>query len=339
MTAVPDYLARQAMGAVAGIVYPGGSGARLPILVYHRVLQHADPLMPDTLDVKATAEHFSVLARYFNVLPLDEAVEMAAEGLLPRRAVAITFDDGYRDNFDVALPLLRKFGLPATVYVATSFLDGGRMFNDTVLECVRRLPDGKIDLKQWGLGQRVASDAASRIALAHELSETLKAASTEQRAEACERLAWLIKGPLPDDLMMTSEQVTSISREGVAIGGHTVNHPALALVDTETARREISENRAALTTLTGRAPRSFAYPFGSPAVDFSSDSVDVVRACGYSSAVTMSWAVATVAEQRYQLPRFGPSERSGAGFLARMLKMFRHYHPVLLPEGATAVAH
>jgi peptidoglycan/xylan/chitin deacetylase (PgdA/CDA1 family) len=335
MTAAVNSFVNSLLRTAAGIAYPGRA-ACLPIIVHHRVLKTLDPLLPDTIDAPTIDAHFEMLSRLFNVLPLDEAVDMAAEGVLPRRAVAITFDDGYRNNVDVALPILKKYRLPATIYLATSFLDGGRMFCDTAIECVRRLPTGAVDLSPFGLGRRNVDDMASRVSIADDLNDAIKYRPTEERAALCERLESMVDAPLPDDLMMTSEQVTRVSREGITFGGHTVNHPNMAGLDTDTARQEIVRNRDAITSLTGQAPKSFAYPFGKPGTDYTISTMALVREAGYSSAVTMSWGVATVDSQRYQLPRFGPAERHGKGFFTRMLKMAHHSHPQLLPAVATA---
>jgi len=138
--------------------------------------------------------------------------------------------------------------------------------------------------------------------------------------------------------MMTSEQVRRVSREGITFGGHTVNHPNMAGLEAATARDEIVRNRDAITSLTGRAPKSFAYPFGKPGIDYTVSTMALVREAGYSSAVSMSWGVATVDSQRYQLPRFGPAERHGKAFYTRMLKMAHHSNPPLVSAGAAAAS-
>ena len=71
--------------------------------------------------------------RHFNVIPLIQAVERLQSGVLPARALAITFDDGYANNEQIAAPILKKLGLPATFFIATAYLDGGRMFNDSIV--------------------------------------------------------------------------------------------------------------------------------------------------------------------------------------------------------------
>jgi peptidoglycan/xylan/chitin deacetylase (PgdA/CDA1 family) len=337
MATAVSSLVNALMRAVAGVAYPG-KASRLPIIVHHRVLERVDPLLPDTIDARALDEHFEMLARLFTVLPLDEAVEMAAQGTLPRRAVSITFDDGYRDNFDVALPILKKHRLTATVYLASSFLDGGRMFCDTAIECARRLPAGEIDLTAFGLGRRQVGDVPSRIRIGGELNDVVKYRPVGEREALCERIESLVDEPLPKDLMMTSDQVTRASREGITFGGHTVNHPNMAGLDAETARREIVHNREAITALTGRPPRTFAYPFGKPGANYTTSTMALVREAGYASAVSMSWGVATVDSQRFQLPRFGPAERHGKSLYTRMLKMARHANPPLLPAVASVLA-
>ncbi len=118
----------------------------LSILVFHRVLPEPDPLFPDCRMRRGFARSVGWLHRWFNVLPLDEAIGRLAGGTLPERAAAITFDDGYADNFTVALPLLRERGSTATFFVATGFLDGGRMLNDTIIEAIRRCSRENLDL-------------------------------------------------------------------------------------------------------------------------------------------------------------------------------------------------
>jgi hypothetical protein len=114
---------------------PAGPGARLSVLIFHRVLARPDPLFPGRGGRPSTFDAICRwLRHWFEVLPLDRAVQALRDGTLPARAAAITFDDGYADNHDLALPMLEAAGLSACFFIATGFLDGGRMWNDVLIE-------------------------------------------------------------------------------------------------------------------------------------------------------------------------------------------------------------
>lgn len=303
---------------------PRHARSRLPVLMYHRVLAEHDPLQPTVPDAGQANTQFRVLSEMFKVLPLEEALPLQREGRLPAGAVCITFDDGYRDNHDVALPLLAKHGLTATFYVANGFLDGGRMFNDTVLESVRRLPAGRLDLSHWGLEAMDIGDTASRCAAIRRITQATKYFDFNRRQAFCTALEELTQVALPDDIMMSSEQVRTLSRRGMSIGGHTVNHPILAKVDDGMASAEISENRAALHHLTGVMPRTFAYPNGKPGIDYTPQHARMAQAAGYEAAVSTAYGVAAPDTDLYELPRFVLSESNYLMVIARMIRATRY---------------
>lgn len=312
------------LGHAANVAYPGRTDTSLPILLFHRVLAHPDPLQPEVPDVATMARQFEVLAEVFKVLPLDEAIVRLRNGTLPPRAISITFDDGYRDNYELALPLLRRNGLTATVFVATGFLDGGMMFNDMIVEAVRRMPTTSLHLEHWGIERCEISDMASRVDAINRIIRGIKHSDPERRDAFCEELATLVDEPLPDDLMMTSDHVRSLVAEGMSIGGHTVTHPILKQIDHATARAEIVANRAALTNLIGEPPSCFAYPNGKPGQDYTDAHVSLVRDAGYDCAFSTAWGIPSPKADLYQLPRFGPRETRPVELVSRMVRMIRH---------------
>jgi peptidoglycan/xylan/chitin deacetylase (PgdA/CDA1 family) len=275
--------------------------------------------LPDQPDAAEFAAHLDLLRSVFNVLPLAHAYERMRSKSLPARAVSITFDDGYANNFEVAAPLLRDRDLPATVFVAPGFLDGGRMFNDTVIEVLRRAP-ADFDLSDLALGVwHLDSDAARRTAIP-QILEQLKYRPMPERQRAVDVLAERIGAALPQHLMMTSLQLRSLAKAGVAIGAHTVNHPILTRIDPAEAEREIHESRSRLEDITGGRIEAFAYPNGRPGRDYNAAHVDMVRAAGYRFAVTTAWGRADSDCDPLQLPRIAPWDRSATGFALRMLR-------------------
>jgi hypothetical protein len=141
----------------------------LTIFAYHRVLPTPDPLRPGEVVAEVFEAQMRFLSRNFSVLPLREAASKLKQARLPTRACCITFDDGYADNLTVAQPILEKYGVPATVFVATGFLDGRRMFNDAVIDIVAACPKVLLNLEEIGLGQHRLETTGNRRAAITEI--------------------------------------------------------------------------------------------------------------------------------------------------------------------------
>lgn len=315
------------MSPLFSLLSPAGARARLTVLIFHRVLPEPDPLFPDEVDAARFDELLGWVKSWFNVLPLDTAVRQLHDGSLPARAAALSFDDGYADNHDVALPLLKKHGLPCSFFIATGFLNGGRMWNDTLIESVRRcrLPmldlRGLVDGRGVDLGQHVLGDVAGCRAALGPLIERVKYLPPEPRAACVDAIAARAEVSPPDDLMMSSDQVRALRASGMQIGAHTVSHPILAKLDPARAADEIGRSRDVLQALLGEPVDLFAYPNGRPGTDYLPDvHPGIVRELGFSAAVSTRWAAARRGDDVFQIPRFTPWDRSRLKFGLRLAR-------------------
>jgi peptidoglycan/xylan/chitin deacetylase (PgdA/CDA1 family) len=304
------------------LMSPAGEGARLTVFIFHRVLPEPDPLFPDAVDVKRFDQIVGWLRSWFNILPLDSAVAHLKARSLPARAAAITFDDGYEDNHSLALPVLRRHGATATFFIATGFLDGGRMWNDSVIESVRRCRLPRLDLGHLGLGSHALDSMADRRAAIVSIIGQIKYRPPEERHRFTCAISDVARVELPDDLMMTSSQVRAMHQAGMQIGAHTVSHPILASVDEHTARREMAQSRDALQSITGGRVGLFAYPNGKPGVDYLAEHVRMVEALGFDAAVTTGWGAAAAGSNLFQIPRFTPWDSARSRFGMRALRNF-----------------
>lgn len=307
------------VGKLCRLLAPGGRHGRHQVLIFHRVLAHPDPLLGGDLDQAAFRGVVEYLSRHFAVLPLSEAVTRLRQGELPRNSVSITFDDGYRDNYELALPVLRQAGVPATIFVASAFLNGGRMWNDTVIETVRRLPDGPVDLAPLGLGRQAVGSVQERVSLVGKILPAIKYQPIERREELA-ALVGSLAPALPDDLMMSSDQVRALPGQGIEVGGHTRTHPILARLDAEAARAEIQGGKADLERILGQPVRLFAYPNGKFGTDFGAEHVQMVRDAGFEAAVSTDWGVCSRDSNPWRLPRFTPWANSPEKFALGMLR-------------------
>lgn len=308
----------QLLKAAGTLLSPGGPLGSLLVLTYHRVLERHDPLLPFEPDRFLFAEQLDLLRKLFNVVDLADAVARLHTRTLPPRALAITFDDGYANNVDIAAPLLAERGLTATFFIATGFLDGGRMFNDTVIEAVRRAKDS-LDLADLGLGTHALPNDDARRAAIDALLNKVKYLEPARRVEVCEAIAARVGEPLPNDLMMSTEQVRRLSQLGMTIGGHTITHPILTSVSDDTAKAEIYGCKERLEAIIGREVDVFAYPNGRPGGDYDERHVEIVKAAGFRVAVSTHFACARRSTDPLQVPRVGAWSPSGFKYSAKLL--------------------
>lgn len=291
---------------------------RLCILNYHRVLNGADPLLAAEPDVAAFRWQMKVLADCFNVMPLDEALDAFAQDRMPPRAVCITFDDGYRSTHDLALPVLREFGFPVTVFVTTGYVGSGSMWNDRILESLRTLDAEQLDLSDAGLGSYPVGTLAERRETVALLTERAKYLAPELRHELVERLDRLA-GTRQTGLMLTDDMIRNMAKQGVEIGAHTISHPILANLNDESARFEIVESKRQLEAITGKPVRYFAYPNGKPRIDFHDRHMAMARDAGFTAAFSTAIGAAGSQDDRFALPRSRPWDTTRPFYISRML--------------------
>lgn len=280
----------------------------------------ADSLLPD----EVTAAEFDWMMRLvsgaYNVLPLTKAAELLERGTLPPVAACVTFDDGYMDNATVALPILKRYKVPATFFIATSFLDGGRMWNDDVIEAVRHSPGPQVDLADLGLGWHDLCSTSARVDCYRYLLGQLKYLSHAERMQTAREISRRAGIPDHSDLMMRGVDVRALRDAGMEIGGHTHTHPILNSIDDTTAEFEIGECKARLEHLLGTEIRTFAYPNGVPEKDFSERHKSIVRNTGYRIAVTTQAGYSRFGHDSYEIPRFTPWDRTPLRFFGRAAK-------------------
>ena len=296
---------------------PAGRHARLSVFIFHRVLLAPDPIFPEEMHAQRFKEVCGWLRSWFNALPLDLAVSHLKAGTLPARSACITFDDGYADNYDVALPILQQHGLPATFFIATNFLDGGCMWNDRVIESIRLTKSRKLDLGH--LGHFTIQTPAEKAAAIGAIISKIKYLPVDQRVAVTQHAATAAQVDPPGDLMMTSTQVKAIRHMGMQVGAHTLSHPILARLTEVEARAEIKGSKDYLESLLGERVGLFAYPNGKPGQDYTPTSVEVVRSLGFDAAVSTQGGASRMGDDLFQIKRFTPWDRSRMKFGARLL--------------------
>ncbi|HEX6707564.1 MAG TPA: polysaccharide deacetylase family protein [Albitalea sp.] len=311
-------------------VSPPGARGRLSILIFHRVLPQSDPLQPDEPDAAEFETRMRWIKAWFNVLPLAQAVDMLYAGSIPPRALSITFDDGYADNEEIAAPILQRLGLSATFFITTGYLGGAEcMFNDRVIEAVRACTAPVLDLQALGLGTHPMRTHEDRRRAIGALLKGIKHFEQPRRDATTDAIVAAAGAHATPRLMMQPEQVRSLRRMGMDVGGHTVTHPILTRLNPKAARDEIAAGKAQLEAIVGEPVTLFAYPNGVPQHDYAAEHVAMAREVGFGAAVSTAWGAAAMQSDRFQLPRFTPWDRSRLRYGARLFANLRRPEPAL----------
>jgi peptidoglycan/xylan/chitin deacetylase (PgdA/CDA1 family) len=301
----------------------GTNQSSLSILVYHQVFDQRDYLHPDEPTVAEFESQMRVIREHFIPLSLSHATKQLQDGTLPRNAACITFDDGYLDNLLLAAPILKRLNIPATIFVASDFIDGGTMWNDRILEAIRWGKTEYWNLDTAELGAFDMSNQRARYIAAKELIKQIKHLPSEKRLEkvvAIEKLS----DASGKQLMMSKNHLRQLGSFGIEIGAHTKSHPILTSLQEEEAEDEIRGCKYKLEDILQKNIDFFAYPNGHYGVDFVDIHKDIVRAAGFSAAVTTDWGVSSSETDLFQLPRFTPWDKQPAKFLYRLLKNTRN---------------
>jgi len=288
------------------------------ILLYHRVADEpADPFQL-CVTVDNFHGHLDYLQRRAAVVPLSE---------IPRKAtanrIAITFDDGYRDNAEIAAPEVAAAGLPVTWFITVGRLDGHRFWWDRLTHAIlgrRPMPDSlEIDLpsgRVW-LSLRTWEARHRALNLLHHRIRPLPPADVESIVD---KVTSALDAPLPppDSKTMTTDQLLELGRHPQAdIGAHTLSHVQLRGQSIDLKRREVVGSVTQLSSMLRRPITSFAYPYGSPrAVD--REAQRLAKEAGCDLACSTNAGLVESGRDRYLLPRIAVGDWPPALFAEKV---------------------
>jgi peptidoglycan/xylan/chitin deacetylase (PgdA/CDA1 family) len=296
------------------------------VALYHDVLPpgfpEGNPLFGMAVSVEEFAWQIAYFKKHYYPITYQQFADWYLRGAaLPSSPVLITFDDGHANNLHFALPVLQNEKVAAVCFVLTGVFGTCR--------------------QTW------FEDAYYRLmfSTAHSWfprsGESWPLETSEQRAAACGRFFSLCRA-LPQDEQLaelqslqsqlpvrepdgeftnrfnflSADDIRRLAEIGVEIGSHTVTHPILGTLQTESARREIADSKSALEQILGRPVQTFAYPFGATGLDFSPRDEALVQESGYALAFAVEGGFVTRASNRFALPRVGIGRMTRAQFAA-----------------------
>jgi peptidoglycan/xylan/chitin deacetylase (PgdA/CDA1 family) len=290
--------------------------AKFAILCYHRVGTEGIPLF-SRLEPAVFEEQMLFLRTHYRVVSMDQLCDGIENPRAKGLSVAITFDDGYRDLYTHAFPVLKKYEIPAMVYLPVQSIEAGEVpWYDRIFLTLRVLDQKSLDLMLDRPRRFTLVSHSDRMAAAAEIIAYLRRLPDRKRREFCDDLAKLAVLPREEleGRMLTWEQIQCASGSGIMFGSHTMSHPVVSRLTPEERHLELFESRRILEERVGKPVEHFAYPFGKEA-DCGAATHAVLRRCGYRSAATMMDGLNRFGDDLYHLHRVSLGDE-------RLLPMF-----------------
>jgi peptidoglycan/xylan/chitin deacetylase (PgdA/CDA1 family) len=311
------------------------AGSRLPrlrrsasskfgILCYHRVGTQGVPLF-SRLEPVVFEKQMRYLKKHYRIIPLGELCRELKEGGAVRPTLAITFDDGYRDLYTHAFPVLQKYEIPATIYLVGKCMETGEApWYDRIFVALESAPDSVLEVELSQPRKFSLTDTSTRAAAAWQIVCYLRSIPDSQRRQWC--ASFEERMPVPSGevqgRMLNWDQVHTMQKGGVFFGAHTMTHPSVSQLDSRALQEELVQSRDGLSAGLQTSIEDFAYPFGKPS-DCSMAAEEVLSQAGYRSAATTTAGRNTAATNPFRLRRMqisdDPSIPSFGFNLARML--------------------
>ena len=294
------------------------SRKKVIILTYHSFtdqtsFEDIEDYQDMRLNVENFKKHLRLLSSHYNVIPIDQVVAHYSEGTeIPDNSVVITIDDGYQGVYDFAFPVLRDFRMPATFFLSTDFVNcKDLLWHDRVAYSLNTTHEPNVNLSIGGENiTLMLGTKAQKLESARRLFPILKSIDRDSFRDAVEQLEFKtgsglsLEGELPSIYASVDwGQVKEMMGSGlISVGSHTTSHMILTRCSPETAAKELYDSKRIIEQETGRSCELFCYPNGT-IKDFDERTVEQLKGCGYSCALTTIPGMNTEGADVFQLKR------------------------------------
>jgi len=274
------------------------------ILCYHRIGSGGIPLFSELPPTLFDAQ-MRYLCRYYRILSFDEFFEEIQSGQARENGVIITFDDGYVDLFNHAMPILERYKIPATIYLPVACIETGQVpWYDKIFLALKVYPGNEFEITLDGPQRFRLNSIAARLRAATTIIQYLRTLPDESRKECCREIEGRVALPCNEleDRMLNWAQIRTMRRCRIGFGSHTMTHPVVSQLASGQLETELKESKELLEQRLRSPVAHFAFPFGKPE-DCGANTESVLHRLGYRSAVTTIEGVNWTGDNPYELRR------------------------------------
>lgn len=260
------------------------------IICYHRVGNIKDRWAIDTTDIIDFEKEMRYLSKTHKILSLEEMAKIINEKkALPKKGAVVTFDDGYKDNYTKAFPVLKKYNIPATIFLTTGNIGNDNLFWwDKVEYILRNTKLKRFDLGDFG--DIIPPLGKTKLKTLDEITTKFTKIPENKKCDLIDKLVEISDVDIPKNLgkaiIMSWDEVKEINEEGINLGAHTVTHPILTKIPLMQAKNEIINSKKEIERRLKKPVNTFSYPNGL-ANDFNNDIKTILKENGFICATTL----------------------------------------------------
>jgi peptidoglycan/xylan/chitin deacetylase (PgdA/CDA1 family) len=285
------------------------TGSQIAILMYHRIAPENDSWLKNNrstkpLNPKIFDAQLSYISKNYEILSLEKLTQYIRERKpLPKKAIVVTFDDGYKDNYLYAYPILKKYNIPSTVFLPTGHIGTGKLlWWDEIAYYIHytSLDNLKLD----NLGTYVLNSSQERLYAIDKICEELAHIPEEKKSYIIREISKKAKVRVPADLgdkrlTLNWEEIREMDNNGVSFGAHGVNHAILTNLPFDKAKDEIITSKKEIEEKIGKKVTAFSYPNG----NYNQHIIEFLENNGFSCAVGVQGKLVSLQASIFELPR------------------------------------
>lgn len=256
--------------------------------MYHRVSARVDDWSLRPTSPSIFENQIRYFVQNYKIISLHQVIKYLAEGKLPedKKTLAITFDDGYKDNHAYAYPILKKYRVPATIFLIAHNIGSEELFWwDKVAYLVRHTKIIELQLDE--LGTYSLGSGPDRSGVTHMICQGLMSVPDQRKNMLITKLQEICGSGVPKNLgsqtVLSWDEVKEMSENGIDFGAHSLTHPILTNMSLDAARHEIASSKSEIQSRIGKTVNFFCYPNGV----YSADVSNIVKESGFAGAVTI----------------------------------------------------
>lgn len=288
-----------------GIPFPYISYSKVrnyQILIYHRVNDENDPFFP-AIPVSVFRKQMFYLSQNYHVMSLEEILLTGTHTRLPKNTIAITFDDGYMDNYTYAFPILKEFKLPATIFLSTGYIGVDEaIWHDRVFNAWRQTRVSSFVFEGFKYSMNTLEE---KLKVQDAILDYLKRLRPGNRLKNIQRLEeqlHISKDEKPQNIMLKWPMIKEMYNHGISFGAHTVTHTILTALPIDSVRKEVYQSKEAIEDILKVPICLFAYPNGK-GEDFNSEVKEIIKDAGFLGAVTTIFGTNRGFQDEFELKR------------------------------------